>query len=91
VKKITKCDFWDCELGKQRSAGFASGFRLRHNYTATRHRAKEDGWRGETDTIEKMEKRIEYDLEYLRQWSLFLDLKIIALTIWNGAWRINAY
>ena len=53
--------------------------------------AQINGWRGETDTIEKMEKRIEYDLEYLRQWSLFLDLKIIALTIWNGAWRTNAY
>jgi putative colanic acid biosynthesis UDP-glucose lipid carrier transferase len=53
--------------------------------------AQVNGWRGETDTIEKMEKRIEYDLEYLRQWSLFLDLKIIALTIWNGAWKTNAY
>jgi len=53
--------------------------------------AQINGWRGETDTIEKMEKRIEYDLEYLRQWSLFLDLKIIALTIWNGAWRTNSY
>jgi lipopolysaccharide/colanic/teichoic acid biosynthesis glycosyltransferase len=32
---------------------------------------------GETETLEKMEKRIEYDLDYLRRWSLWFDLKII--------------
>ncbi len=39
------------------------------------------GYRGETDTIEKMKARVEYDLEYLRNWSLALDLKIILRTI----------
>jgi putative colanic acid biosysnthesis UDP-glucose lipid carrier transferase len=39
------------------------------------------GLRGETDTIEKMQQRVEYDLEYLRNWSLALDLQIIARTI----------
>jgi putative colanic acid biosynthesis UDP-glucose lipid carrier transferase len=39
------------------------------------------GYRGETDTIEKMQARVEYDLEYLRNWSLMLDLQIIARTI----------
>lgn len=43
--------------------------------------AQVNGWRGETDTLDKMEKRIEYDLEYIREWSLFLDLKIIFMTI----------
>jgi Undecaprenyl-phosphate glucose phosphotransferase len=43
--------------------------------------AQVNGQRGETDTVEKMRTRVEYDLEYLRNWSLALDLKIIAATI----------
>jgi putative colanic acid biosysnthesis UDP-glucose lipid carrier transferase len=39
------------------------------------------GQRGETDTIDKMQARVEYDLEYLRNWSLLLDLQIIARTV----------
>jgi putative colanic acid biosynthesis UDP-glucose lipid carrier transferase len=40
-----------------------------------------NGLRGETDTLEKMGERIEYDLAYLRNWSLRLDLIIILRTI----------
>jgi putative colanic acid biosynthesis UDP-glucose lipid carrier transferase len=43
--------------------------------------AQVNGQRGETDTVEKMRTRVEYDLEYLRNWSLGLDLKIIVATI----------
>jgi len=43
--------------------------------------AQVNGQRGETDTVEKMRMRVEYDLEYLRNWSLGLDLKIIVSTI----------
>jgi putative colanic acid biosynthesis UDP-glucose lipid carrier transferase len=43
--------------------------------------AQVNGQRGETDTIEKMKARVEYDLEYLRNWSLGLDLRIIVATI----------
>jgi putative colanic acid biosynthesis UDP-glucose lipid carrier transferase len=53
--------------------------------------AQINGWRGETDTLEKMEKRIEHDLEYIQNWSIFFDLKIIALTIFKGFINKNAY
>ena len=43
--------------------------------------AQVSGLRGETDTVEKMERRVEYDLAYLRNWSLRLDLVIILKTI----------
>jgi putative colanic acid biosynthesis UDP-glucose lipid carrier transferase len=49
------------------------------------------GQRGETDTIEKMQARVEYDLEYLRNWSLLLDLQIIARTIKLVFFDRNAY
>ena len=43
--------------------------------------AQVNGYRGDTDTVEKMQKRIEYDLDYLRYWSLGLDAIIILNTI----------
>ena len=43
--------------------------------------AQVNGHRGETDTIDKMQARVEYDLEYLRNWSLGLDLQIIVRTV----------
>jgi putative colanic acid biosynthesis UDP-glucose lipid carrier transferase len=53
--------------------------------------AQVNGWRGETDTLEKMEKRVQYDLEYIKNWSLWFDLKIIALTALKGLSGKNAY
>ena len=43
--------------------------------------AQVNGFRGETDTLEKMQARVDYDLDYLRNWSLQLDLKIIVKTV----------
>lgn len=43
--------------------------------------AQVNGYRGETDTIDKMEKRIEYDLDYLRRWTAYFDLWIVFRTI----------
>ncbi|NWK79429.1 undecaprenyl-phosphate glucose phosphotransferase [Aquitalea sp. LB_tupeE] len=43
--------------------------------------AQVNGYRGETDTLDKMENRVAYDLDYLRCWSLWLDVKIIIKTI----------
>ncbi|EMX4959647.1 MULTISPECIES: undecaprenyl-phosphate glucose phosphotransferase [Raoultella] len=53
--------------------------------------AQISGFRGETDTLDKMEKRIHYDLEYIQSWSLFLDLKIIFLTFFRGFVGKNAF
>jgi len=53
--------------------------------------AQINGWRGETDTVEKMEKRVEYDLDYIRRWSIWFDLKIILLTVVKGFINKNAY
>jgi putative colanic acid biosynthesis UDP-glucose lipid carrier transferase len=49
------------------------------------------GWRGETDTLEKMQKRIECDHEYIREWSLWLDVKILLETPWVVLRGKNAY
>lgn len=56
---------------------------------AARHRVKPgitgwaqcNGWRGETDTLEKIEKRVEHDFYYIENWSVFLDLLIIFKTL----------
>jgi putative colanic acid biosysnthesis UDP-glucose lipid carrier transferase len=53
--------------------------------------AQVNGHRGETDTLEKMQARVEYDLEYLRNWSLGLDLQIIARTVKLVFFDRNAY
>lgn len=57
-------------------------------YTA-RHRVKPgitgwaqiNGYRGETDTLEKIEKRVEYDLQYIENWSVWFDLYILFRTL----------
>ena len=41
------------------------------------------GFRGETKTTEDMKRRVEYDIWYLENWSLLLDVKLILLTVWN--------
>jgi putative colanic acid biosynthesis UDP-glucose lipid carrier transferase len=53
--------------------------------------AQVNGYRGETDTLEKMQKRVEYDLYYIEHWSLWFDLKIILMTVFKGFRDPNAY
>jgi Undecaprenyl-phosphate glucose phosphotransferase len=49
--------------------------------------AQINGWRGSTS----LEKRIEHDLYYIRNWSLWLDCKIVFMTLWKGPINKNAY
>lgn len=68
------------------------GYMLRHKVKpGITGLAQINGWRGETDTIDKMQKRVEYDLEYIREWSIWLDLKIIILTVFKGFINKSAY
>ncbi|TQI79817.1 putative colanic acid biosynthesis UDP-glucose lipid carrier transferase [Serratia fonticola] len=61
------------------------GYMLRHKVKpGITGWAQINGWRGETDTLEKMQKRVDFDLEYIREWSIWFDLKIIFLTIFKG-------
>jgi len=68
------------------------GYMLRHKVRpGLTGWAQVNGWRGETETLEKMEKRVEFDLDYLRRWSLWFDLKIIWLTIFRSLTDSHAY
>ncbi|USG61322.1 undecaprenyl-phosphate glucose phosphotransferase [Sneathiella marina] len=53
--------------------------------------AQVKGFRGETDTLEKMEARVNYDTYYVENWSLFFDLQILAMTAFVGFVNKNAY
>ncbi|MFK5913597.1 MAG: undecaprenyl-phosphate glucose phosphotransferase [Woeseiaceae bacterium] len=62
--------------------GMIKGYMMRHKVKpGITGWAQVNGYRGETDTVEKMQKRIEYDLDYLRNWSLGLDVNIIFNTV----------
>jgi len=53
--------------------------------------AQVNGFRGETDTLDKMQSRVEHDIYYINHWSLGLDLKIIMFTILSGLMGRTAY
>jgi putative colanic acid biosynthesis UDP-glucose lipid carrier transferase len=68
------------------------GYMLRHKVKpGITGKAQINGFRGETDTLDKMEARIHYDLEYIKNWSLWLDIKIVFLTIFKGFFNKQAY
>jgi putative colanic acid biosynthesis UDP-glucose lipid carrier transferase len=68
------------------------GYMLRHKVRpGITGLAQVNGWRGETDTLEKMRMRVRFDLAYMQNWSILLDLKIIFQTIFKGFTNPNAY
>ena len=76
------------ELYRQQIPGYMLRHKVKPGITGW---AQVNGWRGETDVLEKMQKRIEFDIEYIRRWSLYLDVKIIVLTAFKGFFGKNAY
>jgi putative colanic acid biosysnthesis UDP-glucose lipid carrier transferase len=59
-----------------------SGYMIRHKVRpGMTGWAQVNGLRGETDTVEKMRKRIEYDIDYVNNWSLWLDIRILMRTL----------
>lgn len=68
------------------------GYMLRHKVKpGITGWAQVNGLRGETDTLDKMKSRINYDLYYINHWSLWLDLKIILMTVIGGFTGKTAY
>lgn len=68
--------------------GYLSRHRVKPGMTGW---AQVNGLRGETDTLDKMRRRVEHDLYYIGHWSLWLDLKILAMTALFGFVNRNAY
>jgi Undecaprenyl-phosphate glucose phosphotransferase len=73
---------------EQRIAQYARRHNVKPGITGW---AQINGYRGETDTDEKMQKRVEYDLFYIDNWSLWLDLKIMARTVLSRTAYRNAH
>jgi putative colanic acid biosynthesis UDP-glucose lipid carrier transferase len=76
------------ELYRKKVKGYMLRHKVKPGITGW---AQINGWRGETDDLYKMEKRVEHDLWYIRNWSFWLDIKIILLSIIRGFASTNAY
>ncbi|RDJ97816.1 undecaprenyl-phosphate glucose phosphotransferase [Paraburkholderia lacunae] len=76
------------ELYRNIVNGYLQRYRIKPGITGW---AQVNGHRGETDRVEKMERRVEHDLYYLRHWSFALDMRIVAATVVHGLVNRNAY
>ncbi|VVD32645.1 undecaprenyl-phosphate glucose phosphotransferase [Paraburkholderia dioscoreae] len=68
--------------------GYIHRYRIKPGITGW---AQVNGFRGETDRVEKMQMRVEHDLYYLRNWSFALDMRIVMTTVVKGLVSSNAY
>ncbi|MBN3839067.1 undecaprenyl-phosphate glucose phosphotransferase [Burkholderia sp. Ac-20349] len=73
---------------QHRVDGYIQRYRIKPGITGW---AQVNGHRGETDRVEKMQKRVEHDLYYLNNWSFSLDMRIVAATVLCGFTHRNAY
>jgi Undecaprenyl-phosphate glucose phosphotransferase len=78
----------DVDLYQTVVAGYFARHRMKPGVTGW---AQVNGWRGETDTHEKILRRVEYDLAYIDRWSVMFDLAIIAMTPLSLLMNKNAY
>ncbi|WP_165791797.1 undecaprenyl-phosphate glucose phosphotransferase [Thalassospira marina] len=76
------------ELYRTRIDGYFARHRVKPGITGW---AQVNGWRGETDTDEKMRQRVLHDMYYIQNWSPWLDIRIMFLTLVNGFVHRNAY
>ncbi len=82
---------WFVSISGETTRGLrpGDGQPLQGRHRAARHRVKPgitgwaqvNGWRGETDTFDKIQKRVEHDLYYIDNWSVWLDFLFIAKTV----------
>ena len=68
--------------------GYAARHKVRPGITGW---AQINGWRGEIDDPEALRRRVEHDLHYIENWSIWLDLRILALTPFRLLDTRNAY
>lgn len=73
---------------KELIANYALRYRVKPGITGW---AQINGWRGEMNTLDKLEQRVIYDLYYVENWSLYFDIKIILMTIVQVIRGKNAY
>ena len=76
------------DIYKDLVKGYMYRYRIKPGITGW---AQVNGFRGETDRIEKMMGRVKLDLYYMQHWSFGLDMKIVAMTFWKGFAGANAY
>jgi putative colanic acid biosysnthesis UDP-glucose lipid carrier transferase len=76
------------DIYKDLVKGYMYRYRIKPGITGW---AQVNGFRGETDRIEKMMGRVKLDLYYMQHWTFGLDMKIVAMTLWKGFAGSNAY
>jgi Undecaprenyl-phosphate glucose phosphotransferase len=81
-----------CRAGERLYNEVVDGYYARHRMKpGITGLAQIHGWRGETDTEEKLQRRVEYDIQYIDNWSIWMDLYILAMTPVSLLNTKNAY